>query len=316
MTNKLLLLSLLSSFLFSSPLWSQCPNSGCDAAISAEVTTCLNGGNTELNITANLTISAPDDLAGISVCIKNARLTIDLDVNVTNTTNFSANGGNGIAVTIGGTTTNFNGNDGTLADLNADIAALTGTSTIGTVVQSLLPVTLISYRAIMKKNSVHLKWITGAELNNSHFVLEHSTNARDFKELGTIQSQGTSDLTQTYTYKHSTPQNGSNYYRLWQVDFDGHTENIGIIQIENSFAETLNVYPNPATAGTEIALNISDTNASNSLAVFLVDLNGQRRELYMEYSNRLSLPNDLVKGLYFLQIIQNETQQTLGINIQ
>ncbi len=49
--------------------------------------------------------------------------------------------------------------------------------------------------------------------------------------------------------------------------------------------------------------------------VFLVHLNGQRMELSMKGHNSLLLPNDLNKGLYFLQILQDGSQQTIGINI-
>ena len=65
-----------------------------------------------------------------------------------------------------------------------------------------------------------ISWETESELNNSHFVLEHSIDGVVFNSIATIEGNGTTTSSSDYVYSHRL-SNALNYYRLKQFDFDG-----------------------------------------------------------------------------------------------
>lgn len=87
-----------------------------------------------------------------------------------------------------------------------------------------LPVELTRFEARPEAEGVALRWETASELNNELFEVQHSADGRQFRVLGEVPGAGTTLLTQQYDYLHQTPQPGSNYYRLRQVDYDGRYE--------------------------------------------------------------------------------------------
>jgi len=87
-----------------------------------------------------------------------------------------------------------------------------------------LPVELLSFEAEAVAKKIELKWITGSEENSDRFVIEHSTDALTFVELGTEAAAGYSTTQEVYNYEHEHPVSGINYYRLRQLDFDGAEE--------------------------------------------------------------------------------------------
>lgn len=84
-----------------------------------------------------------------------------------------------------------------------------------------LPVELIKFDSKLEDSDVKVSWTTASETNNSHFVLEHSLNGLDFKEISRMDGSGTINTSVNYQYIHINPENGMHYYRLLQYDFDG-----------------------------------------------------------------------------------------------
>jgi len=110
-----------------------------------------------------------------------------------------------------------------------------------------LPVELTGFTAeALPKQKVVLNWATATETDNSHFVVEHSTDGRSFTELGAVAGTGESTREQGYEYLHATPVAGANYYRLRQVDFDGAETLSELRRVEVIPAGKLVVFPNPA----------------------------------------------------------------------
>ena len=98
-----------------------------------------------------------------------------------------------------------------------------------------LPITLTSFTGTRQSNSNMLEWETTSEQNNSHFILEHSTNGL-FNETSAIniqQGAGNSQTPLTYSFVDNNPQPIINYYRLTQVDFNGEYEIFNTISIDN-----------------------------------------------------------------------------------
>ncbi len=115
-----------------------------------------------------------------------------------------------------------------------------------TVLDVSLPVVLSSFQATKESTTALLSWATTEESNSSHFAVEHSIDAKSWREIGRVKSAGTSNSLQRYSYTHNTPSGGTNYYRLRMTDIDGSFELSTIKSLEFSRQTNTEVFPNPA----------------------------------------------------------------------
>jgi hypothetical protein len=96
------------------------------------------------------------------------------------------------------------------------------------------PVTFMSFTAEKASQNVVLNWSTATEKNNDYFAVERSADGVHFEQIGTVKGNGTSNAINYYTFNDYSFHNGSIYYRLKQVDFDGKYEysNIRAVNID------------------------------------------------------------------------------------
>ena len=97
-----------------------------------------------------------------------------------------------------------------------------------------LPVDLIGFSVSKKENQNELIWTTASETNNDYFIVEYSSNGEIWNEIEKIAGAGNSNIENTYFTTHREFENGINYYRLKQVDFDGTLSTHDIISIDNT----------------------------------------------------------------------------------
>ena len=83
-----------------------------------------------------------------------------------------------------------------------------------------LPIKLEYFTVNKKGSQVEVDWKTSEEINVDHFGIEHSIDASNFKQVGSIKSKGSSTGGE-YSYVHGTPAKGLQYYRLAEYDLDG-----------------------------------------------------------------------------------------------
>lgn len=88
---------------------------------------------------------------------------------------------------------------------------------------SVLPVNWVTFDAFYEaeQHAVRLHWTTHNETNNSHFIIQRSTDAQSFFDIGQQNGIGTSPYTQNYSFSDPDAFPGVHYYRLRQVDYDG-----------------------------------------------------------------------------------------------
>jgi len=165
-----------------------------------------------------------------------------------------------------------------------------------------LPVDLILFNAVESNNTTNLSWTTASELNNSHFNIEHSIDGTNFRTIGEVIGNGTTQLKQEYSYTHATPMNGANYYRLKQVDFDGAFEysHIEVVEIERAGK----VIINPSAAIAEITVQLAElSNENNEIGIY--DMMG-RTVLMSNFDVTLDTKtidiSNLQKGYYVVRI--------------
>lgn len=85
-----------------------------------------------------------------------------------------------------------------------------------------LPVQLLSFTAERNGDDALLQWETASEDNNDYFQLERLNENGYFVSLGTVDGHGTTSQYNSYSFTDESPLPGINYYRLRQVDFNGH----------------------------------------------------------------------------------------------
>jgi hypothetical protein len=171
------------------------------------------------------------------------------------------------------------------------------------------PVELSLFKiASVSDEKPNLYWRTASEIDNSHFEVERSADARRWQVIGEVAGNGTSFDENNYYFTDEKPMNGTNYYRLKQVDFDGDFEYSKVLSIVvgRGLAGSVVVSPNPASDLLSIQLPASD----GSYQATLFDLTGKRWLDATLVSNSLSITH-LPKGVYLLVLRDENGQQLL-----
>jgi len=118
----------------------------------------------------------------------------------------------------------------------------------------LTPVELVSFEAEAVNCSSVIFWTTATEMNSSHFILERSYDGVNFETIAEITAAGNSNEMINYSYVDEDVQNGLNYYRLVQVDFDGDSKAYPAITLLVNCGEEeggiiiSNLFPNPTAS--------------------------------------------------------------------
>ncbi|MDB5272302.1 MAG: alkaline phosphatase [Chitinophagaceae bacterium] len=98
---------------------------------------------------------------------------------------------------------------------------------------SALPVEFVAFTLSKTgQRSVDLVWSTAWEENNSHFVVERSSDGKQFEALSSVNGKGSFQGLSQYAAIDDEPLMGINYYRIRQVDVDGHSTTTAIKAIE------------------------------------------------------------------------------------
>jgi hypothetical protein len=156
-------------------------------------------------------------------------------------------------------------------DGNAEIAFLCANNKIiiakkiqNYVLNSPLPVKLLSFNAVAMQKSVMLFWATASEKDNALFKVQQSTNGLNFKTIGEIAGALTKETISNYTFEDRNPSSGTSYYRLKQVDINGNAtfSDIKAVKfVDKDFALAYNLVQNKL----EVSLN---TITETSLVVY------------------------------------------------
>lgn len=167
---------------------------------------------------------------------------------------------------------------------------------------SSLPINLISLNANFDDSKVIVSWATASEINNMSFIIERSTNAKDWQVIGTVNGSGNSNHVIEYYFEDNDPINGVLYYRLKQVDFNGKYKYYGPVSVNcyDIKSDGLSVYPNPASESVFIS-----GNTHSQAEIVLYNIYGDVVASYI--SNDISVPTaislvEFEKGFYFVAV--------------
>lgn len=180
-----------------------------------------------------------------------------------------------------------------------------------------LPVDLIDFSVrATAHEAILINWSTAIESNNAYFILEYSTDGKEFATLATISGQGTTQEQSYYEWIHNKPESSTNYYRLWQYDYDGSYSFLGLRQVtvDSKTFTIAGVSPNPSFSSGSVTLDLP-TN-THSIQVHLVSGSGQQWPLHLASGEqKVQLPGNLPSGLYYLRLVAGNQLQTIPLAI-
>jgi hypothetical protein len=144
-----------------------------------------------------------------------------------------------------------------------------------------LPVKMESFTAVLNNSNkkVDLKWVTATEINVSHFVVEKSTDGKNFSQAAVVFANGNSESRLSYAVADniSSVQSKIIYYRIRTVDNDGRMEfsQIRPIRLADENKTNLEViaYPNPVT--NELRVTIPENWQNKQISYEMIGINGQ-----------------------------------------
>ncbi|MFK7948746.1 MAG: cytochrome c peroxidase [Saprospiraceae bacterium] len=170
-----------------------------------------------------------------------------------------------------------------------------------------LPVELAVFRGQTTTNGILLQWQTLSEINNESFTIEKSLDGKTWQNLTTIEGAGFTIEPIDYDYLDSEPNQGIQYYRLLQKDYDGTATYSKVISIIwKEVKNNLTIYPNP----TNDYVTITFENLNNEATYFLTILDIQGKVVFQENQTATFGQNkkhlyeiaSFRSGIYFIQL--------------
>lgn len=175
------------------------------------------------------------------------------------------------------------------------------------------PLNLISFSGTPMGGYNELKWTTESEESMDKYNVEHSTDGTRYTTVGEVVS--VNDVNRhIYTYRHTTVNTTTVYYRLKLGERDGSFEYSPVISIGPDTKTGIKVYPTSITNGKVNIISyqpvdkVTVTNTSG-LQVLSREMNGTTGYFAIDVPT-------LQKGVYIIRIVGKDFQKTEKIIIQ
>ena len=164
-----------------------------------------------------------------------------------------------------------------------------------------IPVELMSFKGSLIQDKAALQWATASERNAKEFIVEKSTDAKEFAAIGTVAAKNTSNIT-NYSFDDAKLSENVNYYRLKMVDTDGSFKysNVVALRLGSKSSKGISVFPNPVANN----MTINHTEATEGATISIVSINGSTVAQYNVAKNAIQTSLDvtqLVAGQYFIK---------------
>ena len=171
---------------------------------------------------------------------------------------------------------------------------------------NVMPVSLIDFNVQLKEKQTMISWKTATEVNNSHFLIEWSRDAKNFEILAKINGKGTTGEIQNYIYIHENPETGTNYYRLTQVDLDGRKETFPVRTVFLA-ANEKNINIVPTLANDNLKIEFSHPVENGRLLIYNMDGRMLNSYILAEGIDILRIDiMELLPGQYIAKYIDGE----------
>ncbi|GAA4445395.1 hypothetical protein GCM10023091_37030 [Ravibacter arvi] len=157
-----------------------------------------------------------------------------------------------------------------------------------------LPVKWEAISVIEEQGIAIVSWRTTEQVNVASFEVQNSTDARNWRTVGTVEAINMSKA--AYSYSHKLGGHHVEYFRIRSKDFDGSSSLSQIVSLKGK-KQTGSVYPNPVVAG-ELTFDLP---VSGLLKIKVYSTVGTEVLSTTLKSNVLNVRN-LSSGHYVLQV--------------
>ncbi|MEP6683223.1 MAG: M36 family metallopeptidase, partial [Parafilimonas sp.] len=165
---------------------------------------------------------------------------------------------------------------------------------------SVLAVTFGNFTAEKQGSTALLNWTTTEESNTDKFIVERSTDGKNFTSIGEVKAAVNSTAEQSYKFIDAYPAKGDDLYHIKEMDKDGKY-NLSELRSLNftDLRPYIKISPNPATD--VVTINIPNNN--QNLTVRLLSNNGQLIGNYIMSSESYTIDvSRLASGVYNITI--------------
>lgn len=180
-----------------------------------------------------------------------------------------------------------------------------------------LPVEFTSFNAKLQSDkSVLLSWSATLEAGFSKFEVQRSSDGVSYSTLSTLTSDSSTGSNVSLQYVDASPLNGTNYYRIKEIDLNGAAtySTTATVYLDAASSLSLKVYPNPTTD----ILTIENDGSSQLKQIELYNTQGARVAAYANPQNStVNIPlSSLPAGIYFARVTTDATSRTFKISVQ
>ena len=153
-------------------------------------------------------------------------------------------------------------------------------------------------------------WTTASEVNNDYFTVEKISTELSVLEgkwqtIDTIKGAGNSSVHLYYDTPDKDPYQGTSYYRLKQVDFNGDYTYSDLKAINMNGLDIINLSPNPAENEIKVLLYSNETtNISTKVFNVLGQKIMEEKQIANEGTTELLIDvSTLSTGYYMIEVM-------------
>jgi len=171
-----------------------------------------------------------------------------------------------------------------------------------------LPVKLVSFNYyVQDKEKVLLKWEVAEQVDIWKYIVERSSNGRDYSPIGSVTANR--ETSYTYGLTDNDPVDGLNYYRLQIVE--DNVKNYSRILVVNLVARknALAIYPVPAT--NVFTIRLTNSELINTDAQLLSADGRLLRRIKLHNQQQDISISSLTKGVYYLKTFDGSVYKIL-----
>ncbi|MCQ2958673.1 MAG: T9SS type A sorting domain-containing protein [Bacteroidales bacterium] len=172
-------------------------------------------------------------------------------------------------------------------------------------ISSLLPVELESFEVVQSNTNIDFVWSTASEENTQLFEVQYSFDGVHFNTIANVDAYGTTSERHIYSTSVSSEKFPVDlvYFRLKMVDNDASYQYSNVVSVVlDSNAETLTVYPNPASEYITISGNFK--------SAVVVDRSGRNVAVQPMSANMLNIAG-LSVGTYYVVVTTDNGKTVL-----
>ena len=172
-----------------------------------------------------------------------------------------------------------------------------------------LAISLHSFNGAIVNNTAKLNWTSASEIDAKQFVIEASTDKKNFSAVGSVTAKNTKGLN-SYSFETAAAAT-TTYYRLKMVDKNGAFSYSAIVVLNTAVSsKKLTVFPNPAVNN----ITLSHAQALAGASIKIVNAAGKTvsvSNLQKGASQTTVDVSKLAKGSYIVTL-ENNGEKTVS----